>query len=273
MPIFRALACPGAPRPIWQACPPSTARRPLPCPMTRSTCICVAPSAPTFRPSGTRSCGTAAAGGATKRTRCWDGRCANAASPCGGPPAPCTATSGVRRPRATTFALIVTLPEGEYLADLGVADFLREPLPLREGDYEQDGMHFRLRRLDDGWWRVHNDPAAQPDDFDFHPGPADEALIARQHVFLSDDPASPFILTFERSGCAPAAATRGGPGAGNARRRHRAQSPDRGCGRTGAGAARRDRSGHTRRQRSLAAHRSNAMRTSSAPRMRQCDRV
>lgn len=105
----------------------------------------------------------------------------------------------VRGPSAegNHVALIVTLPEGEYLADLGVADFLREPLPLREGDYEQDGMHFRLRRLDDGWWRVHNDPAAQPDDFDFHPGPANEALIARQHVFLSGDPASPFVLTFE----------------------------------------------------------------------------
>lgn len=94
-------------------------------------------------------------------------------------------------------ALIVTLPQGEYLADLGVADFLREPLPLREGTYEHDGMQFQTKRLSDGWWRVQNDPAAIPDDFDFHPGPADEALIARQHTFLNHDPASAFVQTFE----------------------------------------------------------------------------
>lgn len=94
-------------------------------------------------------------------------------------------------------ALIVTLPEGEFLADLGVADFFREPLPLREGDYAHDGMEFSIRRLDDGWWRVTNDPAADPEDFDLHDGPADEALIARQHAYLGSNPASVFVQTFE----------------------------------------------------------------------------
>jgi len=95
------------------------------------------------------------------------------------------------------LALIVTLPEGEYLADLGVADFLREPLPLREGVYGHDGMRFEIIRLNDGWWRVLNDPASIPEDFDFRDDPVDEALIAERHDFLQHDPSSAFVQTFE----------------------------------------------------------------------------
>ncbi len=94
-------------------------------------------------------------------------------------------------------ALMVTLPEGRFLADLGVSDFLREPIPLLEGFYHQDGMRFELTRTGDGWWRLLNDPAAIPTDFDFHDGPADEARIAERHDFLQKDPLGTFVLNFE----------------------------------------------------------------------------
>lgn len=89
--------------------------------------------------------------------------------------------------------LIVTLPEGEYLADLGLGDALREPMPLRDGTYSQDGMSFGLAMQADGWWHLDNDPSGLPTHFDFFPGPADEARIEAHHMRLQSDPASIFV--------------------------------------------------------------------------------
>ena len=122
------------------------------------------------------------------------------------------ATGGVfRRTRGAAtegnhVALIVSLKEGEFIADLGVSDFLREPLPLREGEYSHEGMRFSLRRLDDGWWRATNDPAAEPEDFDFWEGPADETLIAHQHDLLRRDPDATFVQNFAAFALCPGGA-------------------------------------------------------------------
>ena len=54
-----------------------------------------------------------------------------------------------------------------YIADLGLGDGLREPVPLAEGVYEQGPFTYRLERLDDGYWRVWNHAGADPEAFDF----------------------------------------------------------------------------------------------------------
>src|SRR5688572_24693789 len=42
------------------------------------------------------------------------------------------------------LVLLVRLPEGPYLADVGFGDGFLEPLPLREGTTEQAGWRFRV---------------------------------------------------------------------------------------------------------------------------------
>lgn len=93
--------------------------------------------------------------------------------------------------------LVVTLPEGEFVADLGLGDFLRDPLPLRDGDHVQDGMTFRVAREPDGWWRILNDAAGTPANFDLFDGPPDEDRITARHDALQADATSAFRQTFQ----------------------------------------------------------------------------
>ena len=81
-----------------------------------------------------------------------------------------------------------------YIADLGLGDGLREPVPLAEGVYEQGPFTFRLERLDDGYWRVWNHAGGDPEAFDFRDHPADEDLLARQCHRLQTSPESGFVL-------------------------------------------------------------------------------
>lgn len=70
------------------------------------------------------------------------------------------------------LVLLVHLPEGEFIADVGFGDGFLRPIPLREGTYMQDGFEFRLERgPEDGRWTVHNHEhgAAQTYDFGLQP--------------------------------------------------------------------------------------------------------
>jgi N-hydroxyarylamine O-acetyltransferase len=75
-------------------------------------------------------------------------------------------------------AVLVDLDE-TYLADLGLGDGIRDPIPLREGTYRQGRLTFSLGRTDDGYWRFRNHAFAHPTNFDFKDEPLDEALIDR----------------------------------------------------------------------------------------------
>ena len=84
-----------------------------------------------------------------------------------------------------------------YLADLGLGDALREPLILREGEHVQGALVFRLEKLPDGYWRLHNHVLGNPTSFDFKDVPADEELLTAKAAALRVDPESFFVQNFE----------------------------------------------------------------------------
>lgn len=79
-----------------------------------------------------------------------------------------------------------------HLADVGFGDGALEPVAIRPGPFRQKGLDFSLERLDDGWWRFHNQCYGAAPSFDFSDVPADAALLARQCELLQTSPESPF---------------------------------------------------------------------------------
>ena len=79
-----------------------------------------------------------------------------------------------------------------WIADTGIGDCFIEPLPMTEGEHRQDHRHFRLERLTDDQWRLHNRAGARPPSFDFIDAPADEALLSATCHKLQNDPESMF---------------------------------------------------------------------------------
>lgn len=84
-----------------------------------------------------------------------------------------------------------------YVADLGLGDGIREPLPLEEGRYVQGSLEFRLENLGSGYWRLHNHGFGHPADWDFHQDAADEPLLDATCSRLQRDPASTFVLNLD----------------------------------------------------------------------------
>jgi len=80
-----------------------------------------------------------------------------------------------------------------YLADLGLGDGIRDPIPLVEGTYRQGALSFRLEGLAEGYWRYHNHAFGYPTDFDFRDEPLDEALIEKHEHELQTQPDSIFV--------------------------------------------------------------------------------
>ena len=92
-------------------------------------------------------------------------------------------------------AILVRLGE-TYLADLGLGDGIRDPIPLIEGTYNQGTLSFQLELLDDGYWRFHNHAFAYPCNFDFRDEPADWERIGRQNHRQQTDPSSTLVSNF-----------------------------------------------------------------------------
>ena len=109
------------------------------------------------------------------------------------------ATGSVMREASGDFSngnhlvLRVELPEGLYLADVGFGDGPRNPIRVVPGAFHADGFDFSLRRVDDRWWRLNNDPRGGAPSFDFNLDPADESLLAEKCDFLQTAPSSPFV--------------------------------------------------------------------------------
>ena len=112
-----------------------------------------------------------------------------------------TVTAGIYRDRrgdaelGNHTALLVRLDQ-LYLADLGLGDGIRDPIPLVEGTYDQGSLRFRLERLSDGHWRFHNHPLALPTNFDFREDPADWTLIGRHNHIQQTDNSSALCANF-----------------------------------------------------------------------------
>jgi N-hydroxyarylamine O-acetyltransferase len=81
-----------------------------------------------------------------------------------------------------------------YLVDVGLADSLEEPVPLREGLHELQRGLVRLERLDGDWWRFHNYPHAIASSFDFNLSqPADWNVLAEKCDWQQTSPDSRFV--------------------------------------------------------------------------------
>ena len=93
------------------------------------------------------------------------------------------------------LVLLVQLDK-TYIADLGVGDGSRTPLPLVEGTHQQGSLVFRLERINDGYWRFHNHSFGIPTTFDFKQEAADETLIARTNHELQTSPDATFVQNF-----------------------------------------------------------------------------
>lgn len=91
------------------------------------------------------------------------------------------------------LVLLVDLPEGPWIADLGFGDGPRDPFPLQAGEIVSDGFAYRLEEMADGWWRLHNHDRGGAPSFDFRTDPADPALLAAKCLELQTSPASPFV--------------------------------------------------------------------------------
>ena len=92
------------------------------------------------------------------------------------------------------LVLLVQLDE-PWIADVGFGDGVIDPIPLREGDIEQRGFHYRLEHMDDGFWRFHNHEKGGAPSFDFRCEPADESLFHAKCDLLQTSAESPFVMS------------------------------------------------------------------------------
>lgn len=102
----------------------------------------------------------------------------------------------VREVNGNHLTLTVRLDGAAYFVDAGLGDGPHEPLPLREGSYEQGGFLYRLERLDgaERGWTFHNTGGPFPV-MSFRSAPAVMADFAEEHRRLSTEPDSQFLRT------------------------------------------------------------------------------
>jgi arylamine N-acetyltransferase len=89
-------------------------------------------------------------------------------------------------------------PEGTWLADAGLGDALRDPLPLRAGEHPQGPFAYALAASPraEGGWRLRHDPAGSFAACDIIDAPADMGDFAAAHEHLSTSAESPFTRLF-----------------------------------------------------------------------------
>lgn len=82
---------------------------------------------------------------------------------------------------------------GPYLVDVGFGDGMIEPTPIVAGAFRQDEFEFRLERLDDSWWRFHNQPFGGAPTFDFELQEAPHERLRVRCEWLQTSPESGFV--------------------------------------------------------------------------------
>lgn len=82
-----------------------------------------------------------------------------------------------------------------YLAEVGVADAILAPVPMKVGQFRQRGFDFSIVETEDGWLRFRNHSLGFARSFDFQADKRDEQAMAAAHCWLTEDPASPFAGT------------------------------------------------------------------------------
>lgn len=79
-----------------------------------------------------------------------------------------------------------------FLAEVGVADALIDPVPMALGAFEQRGFAFRIEPAESGWLRLQNHKLGVAETVDLKPDHCDEAALQRSMEWLQRDAASPF---------------------------------------------------------------------------------
>ena len=96
--------------------------------------------------------------------------------------------------------LEVEVENQKWLADVGLGDGARYPIPIEVGTHNQGGLEYALAQVEDGYWRFKNHPFSNAASFDFKHEAADESLLNKQCAWLQTDPESHFrnILIAQR---------------------------------------------------------------------------
>ncbi len=89
------------------------------------------------------------------------------------------------------LVLLISL-EQPYLADVGFGDGILEPLPLREGEYQQGFLNFQLSKEKDRWI-FYNHPEGGAESFDFTLEPHQLSDFATQCHRQQTSPNSGFV--------------------------------------------------------------------------------
>lgn len=98
---------------------------------------------------------------------------------------------------ANHMALTVDLDGERWFVDVGLADGLHRPLPLRPGVHRQPPFTCRLDHstTEPGAWRFEHDPRGSFAGMDFELAPARPDAFAERHRYLSTSPESAFVRT------------------------------------------------------------------------------
>lgn len=104
--------------------------------------------------------------------------------------------TGAQEVNGNHLALTVRVDGEAYLVDAGLGDGPHEPLPLREGAYEQGGFSYRLAPLAgplEGW--SYFNPGSPFPMMNFRSAPAGMDEFDAEHLRLSTAEDSPFVRT------------------------------------------------------------------------------
>jgi N-hydroxyarylamine O-acetyltransferase len=93
------------------------------------------------------------------------------------------------------LVLLVHLPEGDHIADVGFGDGFLQPIPFRAGSHDQNGFVFRLEGPHEGRWTLHNHAHGAAPTFDFSPLPHRLSDFRTRCQWLQTSPDSGFVQT------------------------------------------------------------------------------
>ncbi|HZC25473.1 MAG TPA: arylamine N-acetyltransferase [Actinopolymorphaceae bacterium] len=91
------------------------------------------------------------------------------------------------------LVVLVRFGTETWVADVGMGDGFRDPVPLVEGSVYQLPFRYRLRHVGGPLWRFHHDVTATTEGYDLDVTPVGLASYAAMHTFLSTSPESGFV--------------------------------------------------------------------------------
>lgn len=91
------------------------------------------------------------------------------------------------------MVLLVDLNGETWLADVGLGDGFRDPMPLAPAELEQTPFRYRLERVDDRYWKFHHDERASIPGFELDTRPVALKAFEAKHAELSTSSSSSFV--------------------------------------------------------------------------------